>query len=130
MCGENILELAGDAEDLLSVVLCMKKTERKNKNRQHANSQQRDDRVKVCAAWQRGAEGRGGDGLETEVRSWRESMQTVAHFIAKRRRSKRLVVACQPLVQADTEPQFLHRPCWTVKPDVTFNCLIHRQMHE
>ena len=25
VCGENILELAGDAEDLLSVVLCMKK---------------------------------------------------------------------------------------------------------
>jgi len=29
--GRNILELAGDAEDLLSVVLCMKKTERRNK---------------------------------------------------------------------------------------------------
>lgn len=87
MRGENILELAGDAEDLLSVVLCMKKLKGETKNRQHANSQQRDDRVKaytqhgimgaaasavseVCC----GAGG-AGDGLETGVRSWLEGMQ-------------------------------------------------------
>lgn len=48
---KNILELAGDAEDLLNVVLCMKTTEKeKTKHRQHANSQQRDDRVKAHRA--------------------------------------------------------------------------------
>lgn len=31
------------------------KTERRNKNRQHANSQQRDDRVKEYAAWHHGS---------------------------------------------------------------------------
>ncbi len=60
------------------------KTERRNKNRQHANSQQRDDRVKaytqhgimgaavseVCCA-----ERRAGDGLETAKRSWLKDMQ-------------------------------------------------------
>lgn len=30
------------------------KTERRNKNRQHANSQQRDDRVKAYTAWHHG----------------------------------------------------------------------------
>lgn len=64
------------------------KTERRNKNRQHANSQQRDDRVKAYTAWHHGGgaavsavsevccgEGRAGDGLETQVRSWLEGMQ-------------------------------------------------------
>lgn len=81
MRGENILELAGDAEDLLSVVLCMKKLKGETKNRQHANSQQRDDRVKAYT--QHGIMGAAasavsevccgaGDGLE---RSWLEGMQ-------------------------------------------------------
>lgn len=42
----------GGAEDLLSVGLCMKKLKGETKNRQHANSQQRDDRVKTYTAWQ------------------------------------------------------------------------------
>lgn len=53
--GENILELAGDAEDLLSVVLCMKKLKGETKHRQTCNSQQRDDRVKAYTAWHRGS---------------------------------------------------------------------------
>lgn len=64
----------GDAEYLFSVVLCMKITERRNKNRQHANSQQRDDRVKaygngiMTAVFP--AEGRAGDGLEAGGSMW------------------------------------------------------------
>lgn len=53
--GKNILELAGDAEDVLIVELCMKKLKGENKTRQHANSQQRDDRVKEHAAWHHGS---------------------------------------------------------------------------
>lgn len=53
--GENILEVAGDAEDVLNVELCMKKLKGENKTRQHANSQQRDDRVKENAAWHHGS---------------------------------------------------------------------------
>lgn len=70
--GENILEPAGDAEDVFIVELCMKKLKGENKTRQHANSQQRNDRVKEYAAWHHGSilwvtcggEGRAGDGRE------------------------------------------------------------------
>lgn len=81
--GENILELAGDAEDLLSVVLCMKKLkgETKTDNMPTVNKEMTEWRhtqhgimgaavSEVCSG-----EGRAGDGLETEVRSWLDSMQ-------------------------------------------------------
>lgn len=53
--GENILEVAGEAEDVLTVELCMKKLKGENKTRQHANSQQRGGTVKEHAAWHHGS---------------------------------------------------------------------------
>lgn len=76
VCGENILELAGDAEDLLSVVLCMKKLkgETKTDNMPTVNKEvtewrhtQRGIRAAVSAVSE--------DGLKTGIRSWLEGMQ-------------------------------------------------------
>lgn len=111
--GENILELAGDAEDLLSVVLCMKKLkgETKTDNMPTVNKEMTEWRhtqhgimgaavSEVCSG-----EGRAGDGLERGVRSWLDSMQidilkSAAIFINKRKRWWKWLV-----------PAFSYREC-------------------
>lgn len=85
--GENILELAGGAEDLLSVVLCMKKLKGETKTDNMPTVNKEDDRVKAYTAWHHGScccecsewsvlwRGQSWTGEETGVRAWLEGMQ-------------------------------------------------------
>lgn len=101
--GENILELAGDAEDLLSVVLCMKKLKGETKHRQtcqQSTKRWQSEGVHSMASWELlwvqrvMVVGVGmGDRLVTGVRLWLQGMQigvwkkttTVRPFSTKRK---------------------------------------------